>query len=161
MKPLALLLLTSAAFAGLSTTDGQVSYELHQMPSNAMVPGPWPISEADCIAKAKASIGKWACVTRRNFETVGTCDDVPQPAFPVKVNAEGYLEVPEIRVPVLANGTDWGPAEIQAMVPAPYPACWQIGWVLYTGQEYTTDIEGDPVMEPVCWGDECTVVPAP
>lgn len=112
-----------------------------------------------CQDAAKAYVGKATCSDVFTFTTVGTCADVPQPAFPVKVNAEGYLEVPEIRVPVLANGTDWGPAEIQAMVQVPYPKCWDIGWVLYTGQEYTTDIEGEPVMEPVCWMDECVVVP--
>lgn len=153
IRILFLALVASPAFAIgdlLVTTEGAVSYELHQMPSNAMVPGPWPTSEADCLAKAKASAGKWACVTRRNFETVASCQkDAPE--IKLEKNAEGFLVQPGIVVEALPDGS-WAPTKEEGYVLKPYPQCWVLGLVPYTGKWIAE--EGPPVMEPICRPDD-------
>lgn len=146
MKAIALLLAISA------TVNTNTSI-LHDANDKTVTYKTTPAASAhdQCIQAASVIVGKSTCTDVYGIVVVGTCDAAPK--FPVKVNADGYLEVPEMRIPVLANGTDWGPPEIQAMVPAPYPTCWQIGWVPYTGQEYTTD-DVEPVMDPVAWPAE-------
>lgn len=158
-KLLALLLCASSAFAGTtSTVVGGISvFHPIDVPNAAAVTykdAAGKTAHDLCVAAANAYVGKATCSDVATYTTVASCSDVPKPAFPVKVDATGYLTVPDIRVQVLANGTDWAPPEIQAMVPAPYPKCWDIGWVPYTGQEYTTDTEGEPSMDPLTWPQE-------
>lgn len=154
----ALAAAASIAHAGTTTTEGAPSFELHAMPANTIV-SPWPKTEQECVDKAKASLGHWQCVTRRNFDTVGTCADVPKPAFPVKVDADGFLLKPALRVPVDEKG-NWGATEMEGFVAAPYPACWVMGWV-----PYVPEVEPDhgTVDEPVCkpLGRADCPVPAP
>lgn len=114
--------------AALATTEGPPSFELHKMPENTIV-APWPKTEQECMDRAKASEGKWQCVTRRNLETVGNCSDVPKPTFPVVVK-DGFVQKPALRVPVDANG-NWLETEMEGYVAAPYPTCWAMGWVPY------------------------------
>jgi hypothetical protein len=138
-------LLTASAYAGLITTEGPPSFELHRADKSLVTP--WPKTEAECVARAAASIGEWQCVIRRNFTTVGTCADVPMPEWPVQLTPEGFLIRPALKVEELPDGS-WGPTQEEGYVPAPFPECWVLGWVPYTGAWHAPEPEG--VHEPVC-----------
>lgn len=150
MRRLALLLLfASHAFADgdiLVTTAGAPSFELHVTKDNSMVKGEWPKSAEECAARAAASIGEWSCVTRVKYTTVGACEPTA-PEIKLQTNAEGFLVQPGIVVGELDDGS-WGPTQEEGYMLNPYPACWVMGLIPYTGKWIAE--EGPPVMEPVC-----------
>lgn len=192
MKRLALLLLfASPAFTGVTITESPPSIELHSMPDNKMVPGPWPPSVDACKKQGTdlvlaGKLGDFACVTRNSFKVAVTCADEKAPKlYLAKVMIEGaeYLELPGASftedifiemADLFVHGPTW---------PGGYPNCWVRGvaprseWRLNTKDEPGKAFmeRRDPAMppgdliaeepnsvEPVCWpGDDCTQVPAP
>ena len=147
-----LLLALVAVQAVLSTTEVTPSYELHDrtLPNSPIVT-PAPANEAECLSRAAANVGRWQCVTRRNFVTTSTCNPTP-PEMPVVVDTEGRMVLPGLYVEALPDGS-WGPTMEDGYVHSPTwpsgPQCWVMGKVPYTGSWHAP--EGPPVQEPVNW----------
>jgi hypothetical protein len=136
---IALYMIAGALSAGTSTTVALPRFELYDSANQLVEPKPKTWEE--CATRAQA-VGGWTCVMRQKFTTVGTCDDVPKPEWPMVVNAEGFTVLPELRA-----SDDGMTTEEQGYVPAPYPACWVLGWVPYTGDWHAPDL--GTVHEPV------------
>ena len=146
-----LLCVAGVVLAGVVSTEAPPVYEVH-LDDNTMQKGAWPATEAECVARAKALLPSGCCVVRRKFTNVGTCDDVPKPALPRELDAEGYVIKPPVRAKQLSD-TDWL-TEIQDYVPAPYPTCWVIGWREITEADVNDEASDLLADEPVEWPAE-------
>lgn len=95
----------------------------------------------ECIKAAEIAPApgvKSSCRTVTYITKVAECDKVAPP-FPVKLSDDGqFVIAPAMQIVVLPGG-EWQ-TQVQAMVPAPWPDCWVIGFVPYTGQ----DLDGGP-----------------
>lgn len=91
-----------------------------------------------CVDMVKVTIGKSTCTDVYGYTTAGTCDDVPKPVIPRELDADGFVIKPPIRGKEPAAGNDWT-TEIWDYVPAPYPACWDLGWREITQADLVDD----------------------
>lgn len=152
-KKLGLLITLVAAFcvalplsviAGLRVTEKS---EGHQLLVGSVV-NKYPTHDA-CVAAAKAAgVGVYKCKDVTSVTIEATCEDVPRPELKAVLDADGVLVLPELKVEAIANG-EWGPTEEQGFVSAPYPACWTLGWVPYTGTWASP--EGPPSADEGPW----------
>lgn len=149
MKALILLLISTAALA-----DGAII-------TTTVKPGDWVLKKKDltevsrhptleaCAAAIGVS-GDYRCDQSVAVKAVGSCA-VLAPEFPTRVNAEGFTEQPGIVVKELPDGS-WGPSLEEGYVLEPYPKCWVVGLVPYTGKWNAPDL--GTVHEPVIWPAE-------
>lgn len=137
LAAIAMLLAAAGAFAGVTITESPPSIELHSMPDNKMVPGPWPPNYEACKALGtdlvKASrLGDFACVTRNSFKVAITCADELPPHIPlIKVDGN-YVEPEAAAFAVPGDATRWETLQWlyvhNPAWPAGYPVCWIRGW---------------------------------
>lgn len=80
-----------------------------------------------CMDMAKAAPGKSTCTDVYGITATGTCDDVAKSTIPRTKDADGFTVQPPVRYKESTTG-DLTDIEIQDYVPAPYPACWVLGW---------------------------------
>lgn len=124
----------SIVLAGLKVTE---KLESHQLTIGKEVKN--FKSHEECVAAVKElGIGAQKCKEVTIITVEGTCDDVPKPEFKLVLNAEGFLVLPELKVEQLADGS-WGPTMEQGYVAAPYPDCWKLGLVPFTGDWHAPD----------------------
>lgn len=143
-----LLLLSSAAIAGITSTEEPVQYLIRLADKTYEKGKTAPKTLDECRARAKAIIPEASCVTIEGFTNVGNCDDVAKPVVPQTLDADGFVRQPPIRGKPPETGNDWT-TQIQDYVPAPYPTCWIIGW-----REITeTDIH-DPAQDALANSNE-------
>jgi hypothetical protein len=120
-KGLALLLLTSAVFAGTTAIQKAGDWALKKQGDNTIISRHTTLDE--CVKAAPA--GKYKCDTSVALDVTGTCDD--KPTIPRTKDADGFNVQPPIRYKESTEG-DLTDVEIQDYVPAPYPTCWVLGW---------------------------------
>jgi hypothetical protein len=138
-KGLALLLFTSAVFAGTTSVivhntsvfrpDGGTTVTLHDKDGKTAL--------EQCMDMAKAAPGKATCTDVYGITVTGTCDDVAKPVLPRELDSDGFVIKPPIRGKQITD-TDWT-TEIQDYVPAPYPTCWALGWREITQADMVED----------------------
>lgn len=139
LAAIAMLLVAASVSAGVTVTKSPASYELHSMPDNKMVPGPWPTSAELCetIGTDMAKAGKladFACVTRTPFKVAVTCADEKAPHIyleQVEIDGGKYWEMPAYDWPKRSDTEyderAWLYVHNPAW-PAGYPNCWVRGW---------------------------------
>lgn len=128
-------LLTFAALAAVKVTEKPLGWRVLP-PSTTAVPA--FKTKEECVAAATArGAGDYTCEYTTTLKVEATCTD-PKPEIKAVVNAEGFLVLPELKVDALANG-EWGPTQEQGYVAAPYPTCWTLGWVPYSGEWHAPD----------------------
>lgn len=119
-------LLTVGAFAGVTSTEQPTQYLIRLADKTYEQNKAAPKTHDECLTRAQAIIPAASCVTIESFANIGNCDGVAKPAIARELDADGYVVKPPIRGKQLTD-TDWT-TEIQDYVPAPYPACWVLGW---------------------------------
>lgn len=124
-------LLSLAVFAGTTVTVTSETWELRDGESHVLSKG--YRTRTECETAGRTSPARYRCIGSVAFTVVGTCDDVPKPEMNLVTDAGGFLVLPKIKVTENADGT-WGPTMEEGYVPAPYPACWVLGLVPYTGR---------------------------
>jgi len=140
---LAIFLLASHANAGLKSSNEK--YEKWQLTppvgSLLKVLGPFD-TKALCMAAAPAVGIGYKCKDVTSFDITVTCDDVPMPAWPTKMNEEGFMEQPGITGEV----KDAGAGKVlvltkqEGFIPGPgWPNCWIPGLVPYKGEVAVPD----------------------
>lgn len=135
------------AFAGMRAIE---KHEGHQLTVGAKTSN--YSTHEECIAAAKvAGVGSYKCKDVTSVTIEATCDDVPKPAIKAVVDADGVLVLPELKVEAQADG-EWTPTQEQGFVSAPYPACWTLGWVPYTGEWRAPDGPPSPDAGPWVYG---------
>lgn len=111
---------------------------------------------SDACTKAVTTAGELVCDQRIRITAVGACTK-EAPPFPVKVGADGFVEVPGIVVAEQSDGS-WGPTMEQGYLPdvKPYPDCWVLGLVPWSGKWDAPDPEAETssTQEPVRQSDE-------
>jgi hypothetical protein len=146
---LGLLLLSAAALAGISSTESPTVYMILLADNTVEKGKPWPTTEAECIARAKAIIPQASCSIRRTFTNAGNCADVAKPKWVVEKDADGYLIKPAFRSK-FADGSDTEFVhEVEDFVPAPYPECWVKGWRIAELSDFDDEPELASIEEPV------------
>lgn len=180
---LATALVVTGTFAGVTITESPASIELHSMPDNKMVPGPWPPNYEACktlgtdLVKA-GKLGDFACVTRNSFKVAATCADEKAPKLFLVKDADGKYPEPDGFAQQVPGTDDWITVQDlyvhSAAWPAGYPNCWVRGvtdsaaWCvsgkdpasvfMARREDYPIECEDDAAantIEPVCWGSEC------
>lgn len=156
MKALALLLLSSVAFAGTtSTMVGGISvfHPEGTAPAVTYKDAAGKTAHDACQEAAKAYVGKATCSDVFTFTTVGTCADVAKPKWTVEFDANGYLIKPAFRSKFKEGSDTEFVHEVEDYVPSGYPECWVKGWRVAMESDFTDD--NDELLassvEPVQW----------
>lgn len=183
---IAMLLVAAGAFAGVTITESPPSIELHSMPDNKMVPGPWPPNYEACKKQGNdlvlaGKLGDFACVTRNSFKVAVTCADEKAPKLALVKDADGKYAEPDAFAQQVPGTDDWDTVQElyvhNAAWPAGYPNCWVRGmtdsaaWCvsgkdpanvfMARREDYPLECEDDAAadnVEPVIWPGD---VPAP
>lgn len=135
--PVAILLmaLASTAHAGLTVTEKSAGWRV--LPAKT-ADDPVLKDIAACREAVKLrGPGEYTCVYTAALKVVGTCDDVPMPVWPTKVNAEGFIVQPGLAGDVKDEGA--GKVLVvtkkEGFVKGPgWPDCWVPGLVPYDGE---------------------------
>lgn len=150
----ALALLTLLVVAGPVLADGEIitkttkaSEWVLKRSSDSSILSRHATEEA-CVAALNLA-GDFRCDKSISIKAVGACSPT-KPEFKIVLNKDGVLELPELKVEALADGS-WGPTLEQGYLPdvQPFPKCWVLGWVPYTGKWEAP--EGPGVDEPTGW----------
>lgn len=142
------ILFATIAIAGLKITE---KHDGWQLTAGAKVTG--YNTYAECIDAIRVlGPGDYKCKDVTTVKAEFTCDDVPMPALPTKINAEGFLEQPGIVVAALPDGT-WGPTMQEGFVRGPgFPNCWVPGLVPYDPHWQAPDTRvGENDLSPSPW----------
>ncbi len=142
-----LLCVAGTVIAGITSTPQPPQYLIRLADKSYEKGKAAPKTIEECRERAKAIVPGADCVTIEGFANVATCEGVAKPAWPLTLDAEGYVVKPPIRAKQL-NDTDWQ-TEIQDYVPAPYPECWVLGWRVLSDADVAEDASVASVDEPV------------
>lgn len=132
------------AIAGLNVTE---KHEGWQLTAGTTVTN-YTTYDACKAAAIAAGAGDYKCKDVTSLKVETTCEDVSKPEFKVVVGADGLLVLPELKVDPLPDGS-WGPTQEQGFIAAPYPTCWTLAWVPYTGEWHAPD--GLPTQDAGPW----------
>jgi hypothetical protein len=143
-----LLCIAGIVMAGITSTEQPPQYLIRLADKTYEQNKAVPKTREECLARAKAIIPLASCVTIESFANAGTCADISKPVLQRELDADGFVVKPPIRGKEPASGNDWT-TEIQDYVPAPYPACWVLGWREITQADLDDDVELANHDEPV------------